>query len=111
MTRPTSINIPDAWPALMTRDMVAAYTMMSVSTLLKVCPVAPVDLGAGIVRYRRDDLDVWIRTLPLRLPRVARAAPYTADGDAAYLSTADERRALALERARRRTYESLRWPK
>jgi hypothetical protein len=104
MTRRTAIDIPDAWPALMTRDMVAAYTMMSMSTLLKVCPVAPVDLGAGIVRYRRDDLDAWIKTLLPRLPKYAKAAQ---DGVENPDPTADERRATSLERARQRVRKSL----
>lgn len=39
---------------------------MSWSTITKVCPVAPVDVGANLIRYSRAQIDEWVSTLPAR---------------------------------------------
>lgn len=54
----------------MSREQLCAYLGdICEATLLKVCPVAPVDLGANVVRYARVQIDAWLATLPPRAPR------------------------------------------
>ncbi|MNE23374.1 hypothetical protein D3C80_1166260 [compost metagenome] len=97
-------HIPDAWPALMSEDQLLAYFGgMSKETLLKVCPVPPVDLGANLLRYQREAVDVWVASLPLRASglrkeprRVQVDPPVTAEA-------ANDRATSALERARARS--------
>lgn len=61
-------EIPQAWPLLLTRQQLRAYLGgICDATLRKICPVAPVDLGANVVRYRRDQIDAWSNTLRPRL--------------------------------------------
>jgi hypothetical protein len=43
---------------------------MAEETLAKICPVAPVDLGANILRYSRLQIDAWAATLRPRGPRL-----------------------------------------
>lgn len=68
MSRRQATEIPDAWPALMTREMACAYTLVCPATFAKICPVAPLDLGANVLRWSRSDLDVWIANSRRRLP-------------------------------------------
>ena len=90
-----------AWPLLLSKQQLARYLGMSGATLLKVCPVAPIDVGANMVRYSRPQIDEWVATLPARdvrgrqtaLRRVE-PAPDDATGD---------RRSAALSRAAART--------
>ncbi len=98
----TALDIPEAWPALLTREKVCAYLGdISVRTLLKVCPVAPIDLGANVVLYDRSRIDAWIADLPLRLPR-AKTDGQDDGPDAVEPFAANDRPASAVERARRR---------
>lgn len=60
-------GIPEAWPALLSRDQLCAYLGgASDTTVRKVCPVAPVDMGANVLRYRRAEIDAWLASLPHR---------------------------------------------
>lgn len=98
-------DIPEAWPALLSRKKLCAYLGdISTRTLLKVCPVAPLDLGANVILYDRRRVDAWIATLPLRLPRTG-ADEQDAPPEAADPLTANDRPASAVERARRRAGE------
>ena len=60
-------HVPNAWPAMLSRDQLCAYIGVSEATLIKICPVTPRDLGANVVRYSRLDVDAWIESLPPRL--------------------------------------------
>lgn len=40
---------------------------MSEGTLVRVCPVSPIQLGVSLVRYDRREIDAWLDTLPPRL--------------------------------------------
>ncbi|MGO4687224.1 helix-turn-helix transcriptional regulator [Brevundimonas sp. 2YAF1] len=57
---------PMAWPLLLNKQQLASYLGMSGSTLAKICPVAPIDVGANLVRYSRTQIDEWVATLPAR---------------------------------------------
>lgn len=67
--------IPEAWPALLSQDVLSAYTGMSKETLGGILTVRPLDLGARCVRYRRTDIDAWLETLPQRGALPAPASP------------------------------------
>lgn len=93
-----------AWPLLLSKQQLASYLGMSGSTLAKVCPVAPVDVGASLVRYSRAQIDEWVATLPARdamgrqvVLRRAEPTPDDAVGD---------RRGEALNRVAARTKRS-----
>lgn len=63
-----SATAPMAWPSLLTKEQLARYLEMSWSTVIKVCPVAPIDVGANLIRYNRSQIDEWVSTLPARGP-------------------------------------------
>jgi len=93
---------PMAWPSLLTKEQLEAYLGMSWSTIIKVCPVAPVDVGANLVRYSRAQIDEWVSTLPARasnsrLTVIRRAEP---PPDEALI----DRRPEALNRVAARTW-------
>lgn len=91
--------IPEAWPALMTREQACAYVGVSEATFRTICPISPVDLGVHLLRWRRDQLDAWIAALPARL----RAAQVGAqDAPPPVTDPAEERRLSSVERARAR---------
>ena len=91
--------IPDAWPAVLSQDVLSAYTGMSKETLGGILTVRPLDLGARCVRYRRSDIDAWLETLPQRGETHAPPSPPDAqDGLQSGSRTED-----ALERVRART--------
>ncbi len=98
--------VPQAWPALLSKDQLCAYIGVSGGTLVRVCPVRPLDLGANVVRYSREQVDAWLATLPPRMIRPdlpsdeverqdARATEAANDG-------AEDRTASALDRVRKR---------
>lgn len=63
-------TIPQAWPLWLSREQALAYLGdIAEKTFLKICPVAPVDMGASIIRYRRYELEAWEASLGHRLPR------------------------------------------
>lgn len=76
------------------------YLALSWSTIAKVCTVAPVDIGANVIRYNRLEVDEWVSGLPSKtIKRSALAAgmqPQTADDDS-------QRRQAALDKIRART--------
>lgn len=76
------------------------YLALSWSTIAKVCTVAPVDIGANVIRYNRLEVDEWVSGLPSKtIKRSAPAAgmrPQTADDDS-------QRRQTALDKIRART--------
>lgn len=87
-----------AWPLLLTKEQMSAYLALSWSTIAKVCTVAPVDIGANVIRYNRLEVDEWVAGLPSRT--IKRSAP------AAVIQPADEdhrRRQSALDKIRART--------
>jgi hypothetical protein len=108
MTVTSATHVPDAWPLLLSRVQAAVYLGLSESTLVRICPVAPLDLGANVLRYSRPQLDAWIAGIPPRLPHdkppsqdeVMRLAN-EAHAQAA-TAAAEERRQAALARAERR---------
>jgi hypothetical protein len=70
--------IPDAWPLLLSKQQVCAYLGISAGTLVRVCPIPPVDLGANVVRYNRLQIEAWANALPPRLREAQRASPEAA---------------------------------
>lgn len=92
-------HVPEAWPALLSREQLCSYIGVSPTTLTRVCPVRPLDLGANLVRYSRAQIDEWVATIPPRLM----AARRTEDGAVAVLDEgSDSRGEAALERVRAR---------
>lgn len=95
----TQAGIPEAWPALMSREQLCAYLGgICDATLRKVCPVPPVDLGANVLRYRRVEVDAWVNARPHRL---LRAVENEQDAPSA-APVANDRPSSAVERARAR---------
>lgn len=103
-------DIP-AWPLLLSRDQLCAYLGgLSWPTLAKVLPVAPLDLGANVLRYSRPEIDAWAASLPPRLPKALQGDGHesqlpASEADAATSNVAEEantRPSAAVERARKR---------
>ena len=95
----TADGIPEAWPALMSRDQLRAYLGgIGDATLRMICPVAPVNMGANLLRYRKTEVDAWLERLDHRLPRPKDGAQ---DGAPA-APAANDRPMSAVERARAR---------
>ncbi len=92
--------MPQAWPALLSRKQLTFYVGLSRSSIAKVCPVAPVDIGLSVVRFNRRQIDNWLSTLP---PRGAPARPGAENdaGDGELIPITDSR-LTALEKARLR---------
>jgi len=98
-------TVPDAWPALLSREQLRAYLGgICDATLRKVCPVAPLDLGANVVRYRRRDVDAWLDRLPERVLRrlLAGAQDSAQPESAAAANDPPDRPLSAVDRARAR---------
>jgi len=58
-----------AWPALMDAATGALYLEISPASfqaLVRRAAIRPVDLGLGVVRWRRSDLDDLVARLPVR---------------------------------------------
>ena len=47
----------------MRRSRAAAYCSFSVPSFTRVCPVPPIDLGNGLLRWDRLEIDEWIDSL------------------------------------------------
>ena len=101
-------DIPDAWPALLSRDQLCAYLGgICDATLRKVCPVPAVDLGANVLKYRRGEIDAWLARLGHRLPVATRN-----EQDASMpIIAANDRVLTSVERARSRAEGGSRWKK
>jgi len=97
-------SIPQAWPALLTREQVCAYVGMSADSFANACPVAPVILGVRLLRWRRSDIDAWVEGLPNRLMRGASDLSVEIGGAAPqpFKLAGEERRHSAVENAQRR---------
>lgn len=108
-------HMPPAWPQLLSRDQLCAYLGgLSWDTVKKVLPVAPVDLGANVLRYRLTEIDRWIDGLPLRPARLRDSV--RSDDDAATTAevvdlNAEDRRSAALARVQRRAQGDGGWRK
>ncbi len=96
---PDRAGIPEAWPTLLTREQACAYLGLSEGTFRAICPIAAVDLGVALLRWRRADLDAWVAGLPGRLMAARKAEQ---DAPPAVTDPADERRLSSVERAKAR---------
>jgi hypothetical protein len=91
-------NVPDAWPILLGREQLGAFLAISPDTVARICPVAPVELGVRLLRWRRADIEAWVSGMPLR-PRLGDlTVQFVPPGEMA----GDERRAGAVGRAQLR---------
>jgi len=97
----TEGGVPEAWPALLSREQLRAYLGgICDATLRKICPVAPIDLGANVLRYRKADVDRWLEARPQRTLRlVAEPEQHAPPADVPRPTSAVER---ALARAGKR---------
>lgn len=68
-----------AWPALLTKQQLETYLGASWATLAKVCPVAPIDIGANLLRFSRAQIDAWVASLPAKARKGRLAAISTAN--------------------------------
>lgn len=103
-------HVPASWPMLLSRDQLCAYIGVSPATLTKICPVRPLDLGASLIRYSRDQIDEWVATLPPRLMVAHRTDDALSGMAAGNLGEAETRAESALDRVRARA-EGSRWRK
>lgn len=95
---------PVFWPLLLTKEQLSAYLALSWSTISKICTVAPVDVGASVIRYNRFQIDEWVASLPPKtIKHAAPAAPSLSNIEA----ESDERRTSALDKVRARTLNRL----
>lgn len=110
----TTPGIPESWPLLLTKDQLCAYLGgLSWDTVRKIMPVAPLELGANVLRYRRPDVDAWVARCPQKAPRLPEAdgLPH-GDAPAETVELGDDRTVTSLDRVRRRTQQDQRrWPK
>lgn len=91
-----------AWPILMNAATAALYLEISSGSFLALARrtrIQPVDLGLGVVRWRRDDLDRLVAELPHR-GGAATPEPANCDFDAA-LARSSKRLAEPRGRSRR----------
>lgn len=85
------------WPLMLNRAEVCEYLGASWRTLKNVLTVRPVDMGANMIRYNREELKTWAASRPPKgLVQVGHDKPHT-DQDAP-----DDTTAAALARARDR---------
>lgn len=103
MPAPPRHRMVGEWPALLSSEQLCDYLDISLSTLPKVCPVQPVDLGVNVLRWRRAEIDRWLASL---LPRSLSSRSRHGDKSSvpALLEVTpgpEERRAAVLERARK----------
>jgi excisionase family DNA binding protein len=64
--KPKSEDMPD-WPALMTAQMAASYLSIDENTLGRMGEdfgLRPIEIGSGVIRWRRTDLDDLVKKLP-----------------------------------------------
>jgi hypothetical protein len=110
----TTPGIPESWPLLLTKEQLCAYLGdLSWDTVKKIMPVAPLDLGANVLRYRRPDVDNWIARCPHKTPRLPQgdSVPH-GDPPVETAEPGEERRVTSLDKVRRRTQQDQRrWPK
>lgn len=105
----TPAGIPEAWPQLLSREQLCAYLGgLSWDTVKKILPVAPIDLGANVLRYRRPEIDSWIERCPAKGPRLPDAGSSTHDaaprpGVVEAEDPGPDVRTRSLDRVRRRT--------
>lgn len=103
-------HIPEAWPQLLTKDQLCAYLGgLSWDTVKKILPVAPLDLGANVLRYNRAQIDAWIARCPPRGQGRLQDSPAgeqdAAPEAAAAVDVDGDRRVASLDRARRRAQQ------
>ena len=48
---------------MLTKAMAAGYCSMGVERFATTCPVAPVEMARGVLRYDRKNLDRWLDEL------------------------------------------------
>lgn len=103
-------HIPEAWPALLSEDQLRAYVGgISKETLVKICPVPPVDLGANLLRYQRDAVDRWVAGLALKTSGLRKEPPGPKNDDTPAPGDDEDgqdRIAAALDRVRARSRRS-----
>lgn len=85
------------WPLLLSRAQLCEYLGASWGTLKNVLTVRPIDMGANIVRYNRDQIDSWAASLPAKGLGPTNREVSPADHEAPIDTTA-----AALARARER---------
>lgn len=97
--------IPDQWPLFLTKEQLCVYLGgMDERTLSKILPVQPLDLGANILRWHRQQVDEWAASLSPRLPKSMKAsndavpAPQEPEDEDLGLTAAE----IALRRAQKR---------
>lgn len=95
------------WPLLLSRSELCEYLGVSWRTLKNVLTVRPVDMGANVVRYNRDQIDEWVATLPPRLMASKKNDGVDGDAgtsteDAVESDIAESRVEAALDRVRAR---------
>lgn len=96
-------GIPEAWPALLTREQVCAYLGMSPESFATACAVAPVVLGVKLLRWRRADIDDWVAGLPSRLRRSSdRESDEAVEAPQPFKIASEERRLSAMANATKR---------
>lgn len=102
-------HVPETWPALLSRDQLCAYIGVGADTITRICPVRPLDLGANLVRYSRQQVDEWVATLPPRLMMSRRAQGDTEEVPVVVEETSETRAEAALDRVRARA-GGVKWP-
>ncbi|WP_438852784.1 hypothetical protein [Brevundimonas nasdae] len=61
---PVQAPSPRRWPLLLNRTELCEYLGLSWSTLKGVLAVSPIDMGASVIRYNRQQIDAWVETRP-----------------------------------------------
>lgn len=91
------------WGALLSMNELCEYLAVSPTTLAKICPVHPIDLGVNLVRWRRADIDAWLSTLLPRFTNKRETGPGPAVTPSLQAhSCANERKSDAIARIKER---------
>ena len=100
--------VPASWPQLLSRQQLSAYLTLSPDAISRICPVAPLELGVRVLRWRRADIDAWLEGLPVRLGSKLWPEQTAADSQIDTDASRQDRRESAVDRVRNRAQRSSR---
>lgn len=65
-------RIPEAWPLLLDREQLCAFINVPSETVERILDVAPLDLGGGILRWNRIQIEEWAQSLKPRIQKTTK---------------------------------------
>lgn len=65
-------RIPEAWPLLLDREQLSAFLNIPGDVIEKILDVAPLDLGNGVIRWNRTQVEEWAQSLKPKIEKVTK---------------------------------------